>query len=869
MTGQDTGQAAAQGVRPPGTAPSGTAALGAVEPAEFDLMPLAGRLAVMNRADAAVPALVAAAAPQVAALVERAVAVLRAGGRVVYLGAGSAGRIAAQDAAEVGPTYGVEGAFVAVVAGGAGALRDAAEGLEDDEAAAADDLTAVGLGAADLLVAVSASGSTPYTRAGLASGRARGALGAAVVCAAGSPMAGEADLAVVVPVGPEVVEGSTRLAAGTAQKLVLNQLSTLAMVGLGHVYGNLMIGVRADNAKLRARAHRAVATAAGVGELDGGAVDAALTAAGGEARVALVMLRLGVDAPAARARLAAVAGDVRAALGERDLVPSPRLRTAPRAAGSAVGVDVGGTKIAAALVDASGHVTARSELPTPGTAGELDRALVAAVTALRPGPGVPVGVATAGLVDEVGGVVTGVNVPWVAHPVRARLSALLGSPVAVENDANAAAWAEHRFGAGRGAGSLVLLTIGTGLGGGFVLHGRLEAGAHGLAAEVGHVCLVAGGRPCPCGLSGCWERYTSGSSLAAEAARLEPAWLPGDRAAVGPAAVAAAHEGDAVAVQLLAEQGRRLGQGIAMLTSVLDPDVVVVGGGMAALGELLFGPARAALAAGVCPALPRTLPPIVLAALGNDAGVVGAADLARDLRPDVGAKAGRRPPSRARLGSPGPAPAGRGGSYAQLGQGADGARAGRGEPRDIGGGVVTRRRVRRDLAGDHGQGELLHHDLRGARRPGSARRPGPTGSVAGPWTARVGYRGLAAPGTKTGRRRADALRPVPDRAGLRRRRRPGDEFAVLQGRRARLVGRRQPQLRLQPAPPVPARQLSLPGVRVGAPRRLPDLVPVRRVHPVQRRTDGGGPGSAISCMPAERGRPAGASPWVPAGWPGC
>jgi N-acetylmuramic acid 6-phosphate etherase len=297
-----------------------------LEPAEFDLMPLAGRLAVMNRADAAVPALVADAAAQVADLVERAVAVLRAGGRVVYLGAGSAGRIAALDAAEVGPTYGVEGAFVAVVAGGAAALCDAAEGLEDDEDAAGADLDAVGLGAGDLLVAVSASGSTPYTRAGLAHGRARGAACAAVVCAAGSPMAREADLAVVVPVGPEVVEGSTRLAAGTAQKLVLNQLSTLAMVGLGHVYGNLMIGVRAENAKLRARARRAVVSAAGLDgsaggdrgdAVDGDAVDAALAGAGGEARVAVVMLRLGVDAQAARARLAAVAGDVRAALGER------------------------------------------------------------------------------------------------------------------------------------------------------------------------------------------------------------------------------------------------------------------------------------------------------------------------------------------------------------------------------------------------------------------------------------------------------------------------------------------------------------------------------------------------------------------------
>ena len=306
----------------------------------LDLLPLSARLARMNARDAAVPALVAAAADQVAALVDRAVAVLRGGGRVMYLGAGSAGRIAAQDAAEVGPTYGVEGAFVAVVAGGADALRDAAEGLEDDEEAAAADLDAAGLRPGDVLVAVSASGSTPYTRAGAAHARRRGATTAAVVCTAGSPIAHEADLAVVVPVGPEVVEGSTRLTAGTAQKLVLNQLSTLAMVELGHVYGNLMIGVRAENAKLRARAHRAVAAASGRPDAE---VDAALTAAQGQARVALVLLRLDVDAEAARERLAASGGDVRAALGER--ASAARLHTDPRA-GRATGTAVGSTSAA-------------------------------------------------------------------------------------------------------------------------------------------------------------------------------------------------------------------------------------------------------------------------------------------------------------------------------------------------------------------------------------------------------------------------------------------------------------------------------------------------------------------------------------------
>jgi N-acetylmuramic acid 6-phosphate etherase len=590
--------------------------------AQLDLLPLPERLALLNRAEAAVPHLVAAAADQVARLVECAVAVLRAGGRVIYLGAGSAGRIAAQDAAEVGPTYGVDGAFVAVVAGGA--LRDAAEGLEDDEEAAVADLDAVALGPRDLLVGVSASGSTPYTRAGLAAARRRGAACAAVVCSPGSPLAREADLAVVVLVGPEVVEGSTRLAAGSAQKLVLNQLSTLAMVELGHVYGNLMIGVRAENAKLRVRARRAVALASGRPDAE---VDAALAAADGEARVALVMLKLGVDAEDARARLTRTAGDVRATLGERRPVPRPGVPR--REAGTAVGVDVGGTKIAAGLVGRTGHLLARAEVPTPAGADELDRAVVAVVDAVRPDPDVPVGVATAGLVGTTTGVVTAVNVGWVDRPVGQGLSVLLKRRVVVENDANAAAWAEHRFGAGRGAATLVLVAIGTGLGAGLVLDGRLEVGAHGLAAEVGHACLVPDGRPCPCGLRGCWERYTSGSALAAAAAALGPAWLPADPVAIGPAVATAARAGDARAADLLTDQGRRLGQGIALLTSVLDPDVVVIGGGMAAVGDLLLVPARAALAEGVSPALHRTPPAIVPAALGNDAGIVGAADLAR------------------------------------------------------------------------------------------------------------------------------------------------------------------------------------------------------------------------------------------------
>jgi N-acetylmuramic acid 6-phosphate etherase len=593
----------------------------------LDLLPLREQLARMHDHEAAVPGLVAAAAGQVAALVERAVAVVRAGGRVVYLGAGSAGRIAAQDAAEVGPTFGVpEGTVLAVVAGGAQRLQDAAEGLEDDEDAAAADLDAVGLSSRDLLVAVSASGSTPYTRAGLRVARQRRSVSAAVVCAAGSPMAREADHAVVVPIGAEVVRGSTRLAAGTAQKLVLNQLSTLTMVRLGHVYGDLMIGVRPDNTKLRARVLRAVAIASGGSEAQAAA---ALEAAGGNGRVALIVARLGVPAEDARRLLAAAGDDVRAALGERpDPAERPealdrgrRATTGGRGRGLAVGVDVGGTKVAAGLVDGCGTVLARIQVDTPADARALDEAVVHAVRAVAPADGggdLPVGVATAGLVDpDRGGVRLAANLPWTGHPVRERLQLLLGRPVSVDNDADAAGWAEYRFGVGTGARQLAVITVGTGLGGALVLDGRLRRGGSGQAGEFGHLCLVPGGLPCGCGARGCWERYCSGSALAAEAGA--------DARAVSAAALA----GDARASALVEGQGRRLGEGIAVLVAVLDPDVVVIGGGLAALGERLLGPARLALAERLGASRGGTPPRVCVGNLGNDAGIVGAADLAR------------------------------------------------------------------------------------------------------------------------------------------------------------------------------------------------------------------------------------------------
>ena len=262
---------------------------------------------VLNAHDASVAAAVAAVGDELAAAIEAVAACIARGGRLVYVGAGTSGRLAALDAAEVGPTFGSPpGEVVAVVA-------DDGE-AEDDAARGAADVAALGVGSEDAVVAVSASGTTPYTVAALEAAHAAGALCIAVVGAHDSRLAALAEHEIAVLVGPEVVSGSTRLKAGTAQKLVLNAISTVAMIRLGRTYGGLMVGVAPENAKLRARARRNVALASGRSEDD---VDAALTAADGDARVALVSLLAGVDPATARARLEDAGGSVGLALEER------------------------------------------------------------------------------------------------------------------------------------------------------------------------------------------------------------------------------------------------------------------------------------------------------------------------------------------------------------------------------------------------------------------------------------------------------------------------------------------------------------------------------------------------------------------------
>lgn len=279
---------------------------------DLDLLDVRGQLAVFDAADAEVAPAVAAAGEALADLVTATVDALRGGGRLVYVGAGTAGRIAALDAAEVGPTYGVgDDVVVAVVAGGAAALADAEEGLEDDEAAGARDVEATAVRAGDVVVGVTASGSTPYVVSALRRAAELGATTAVVVSTPGSPAEDLVDRTVLVETGAEVVAGSTRLRAGTAQKLVLNRLSTLAMVGLGHVYGNLMVGVRPDNEKLRDRQRRILVEASGCSDDE---AETALAATGRDARAALVVLLTGADPGAALAAVRDSSGDVRAAV---------------------------------------------------------------------------------------------------------------------------------------------------------------------------------------------------------------------------------------------------------------------------------------------------------------------------------------------------------------------------------------------------------------------------------------------------------------------------------------------------------------------------------------------------------------------------
>ena len=304
----------------------------------------------------------------------------------------------------------------------------------------------------------------------------------------------------------------------------------------------------------------------------------------------------------------------------------------------AIGIDIGGTKTAAARVRSDGTVLAYEARPTPAEdmAGTLATMVEAAEAVLTPEVHA-VGVAAAGLVERTTGMLRfAPNLAWRDAPLVDHLRDAMDLPVVAENDNTAAAWGEYVFGAGRGHPDMLLVGVGTGIGGGIVADGRLLRGAHGFAAEIGHIVMEPAGPPCGCGNRGCWEQLASGQAVTRAGRRavadgadtILRELADGDPVRVnGPMVTAAAEEGDRVAVTILADVGGWLGLGIAGLVNVLDPEIVVVSGGVAAAGDLLLAPARAAFGAAVEAAEFRPVVPLVAAALGDHTGVVGAAAL--------------------------------------------------------------------------------------------------------------------------------------------------------------------------------------------------------------------------------------------------
>jgi len=269
---------------------------------------------LMNREDRKVAAAVTRELPAIARAVDAIVKAIRDGGRLIYVGAGSSGRMAVLDAAECPPTFGTSPELVqALIAGGRPAVTGAVEGAEDSVANAQTDLRAKKLTPRDIVVGITASGTTPYVLAALQYARAHGATTVAMTVNPRTPVARLANILIATQVGPEVLTGSTRLKAGTAQKMVLNMLSTAAMARLGHVYENLMIDVKASNQKVSDRIVRILAEASGKSL---SASEHALRQAGHNMRIALIMLKHGVDAQGAKKRLAAAKGDLHDALDE-------------------------------------------------------------------------------------------------------------------------------------------------------------------------------------------------------------------------------------------------------------------------------------------------------------------------------------------------------------------------------------------------------------------------------------------------------------------------------------------------------------------------------------------------------------------------
>ncbi len=309
----------------------------------------------------------------------------------------------------------------------------------------------------------------------------------------------------------------------------------------------------------------------------------------------------------------------------------------------AIGVDIGGTKVAAGVVDDEGRVIDIERRLTPGhDIAETERVIAEVVGVLgKRHEIVAVGIGAAGwIAADRATVLFSPHLAWRNEPLRDALADRIGSPVVVENDANAAAWAEYRFGAAQGSRVVVCVTLGTGIGGGLVVSGVLYRGAYGVGCEYGHMTVVPEGRRCACGNRGCWEMYASGSALARDARELADVSpvaahrlleLAGGNPAdlTGPLVTQAAREGDPAAVEIYTTMGVWLGRGLANLAAIIDPVVFVIGGGVSDAGDLLIAPARETFQRSLTGRGFRPVAEVKLAELGPEAGLVGAADLAR------------------------------------------------------------------------------------------------------------------------------------------------------------------------------------------------------------------------------------------------
>jgi glucokinase len=310
--------------------------------------------------------------------------------------------------------------------------------------------------------------------------------------------------------------------------------------------------------------------------------------------------------------------------------------------GLTIGVDIGGTKIAAGVVDEAGTILQTSQVATPPTPEGVVDAIADAVRTVGQGTGAEaVGIGAAGYVDDKRATVLfAPNIAWRHEALKDKVEQRVGLPVVVENDANAAAWGEYRFGAGQGHDDVVSITLGTGLGGGIVLGGKLYRGRFGIAGEFGHIRMVPDGLLCGCGSQGCWEQYASGRALvryarqrataSPDAAQVLLALGDGTPEGVeGKHISAAARQGDPVAIDSFRELARWAGAGLADLASLFDPSAFIVGGGVSDEGDLVLEPIRKSYRRWLVASRYRPHAQVLAARLGGRAGLVGAADLAR------------------------------------------------------------------------------------------------------------------------------------------------------------------------------------------------------------------------------------------------